>query len=78
MWYDYTIYGLEILNKIPTSGMRLACGKDWWGTGTGVWDDESLLEVCLDSWMKSFKGLRPERVLSEVRQRFIRIYLDLN
>ena len=34
MWYDYTVYGLEILNKIPTSGIRLACGKDWWATGT--------------------------------------------
>ena len=54
MWYNYTVYGLEILNEIPTSGMRLACGKDWWATGTKAWDDESLLEVCLDSQMNSF------------------------
>lgn len=53
MWYDYTVYGLEILNKIPASGMRLACGKDWWATGTKAWDDESLLEVCLDTWTNS-------------------------
>lgn len=66
------VYGLKILNKMPTLTMRLSSRKNWYAIGTGAWDYEALLEVCLNSETNSFQSLKPERVSSEVKQSLLR------
>ena len=59
-WYDYIVYGSEILNNMTTSTMRLEYQKDCCVTRTGSWDYETLLEVYLGSGMNLSRasGLR--------------------